>query len=33
MKIQNDCIVEISYELYDAAGQLAESSKEDGNVS
>ena len=32
MKIQNDCIVEISYELYDATGQLAESSKEDGNV-
>jgi len=33
MKIQNDCIVEISYELYDSDGALAESSKEDGNVS
>ena len=33
MKIQNDCIVEISYEMYDNDGQLAESSKEDGNVS
>ena len=32
MKIRNECIVEIAYELFDDAGELAESSADDGPI-